>query len=153
MTIIRTLLAASRWLRHTWEEIKEPRNIKIIYWCAYWVSMTVGVGTLMAPPRTIVGEIGKDLTLSWSLLFIIGGVIGAASIFGGWWKYERLGLACIGGGLGVYATVVTYLHFVAEGSRITQIGMIAFAALLWVLRLTMIWARDYEPKERTSGRE
>lgn len=148
MTIFRSLLAATRWVRHTWHEIREPRNIKIVYWCAYWLSLVTGTLTLMWPPRTITGEIGDELTAVWSLLFIVGGAVGAGSVFGGWWRYERLALACIGGGLLVYLTVVCYLHITSEGSRVTQIGMILGFALLWVLRLTMIWAYNYEPRSR-----
>lgn len=107
-----------------------------------------GLVTLAFPPSTIKNELGPYMSIAWAFMFIIGGVIGMLTIYTDRWKEERLGIKFIGLGLMVYTAVILTLHVTEPGSRLTQIGMIALAALLFVARYRQIKDWDIEPPKR-----
>lgn len=45
-----------------------------------------GIATLSVPPQTIAGELGPVLATAWALLFLLGGILGMATVLPGWWK-------------------------------------------------------------------
>lgn len=135
-------------IRELWERITEPKAQRIVYAIVYMVTFLTGVGTLWMPPNSIAGQLGPALTTFWSIFLILGGIVGLATVFSRWWKMERVGITLTLGGVAIYGTVVLYLHFTQPGSRITQLGMIILAALLFILRLILIQGRDFQPRSR-----
>ncbi|HXH34318.1 MAG TPA: hypothetical protein VNJ54_07895 [Plantibacter sp.] len=133
-------------LHALWQRIREPRIIKTMYLTYYVVAVWVGVVTLINPPNSISGEIGGFLTLVWSLFFLIGGAMGVGAVLPGWWWLERLGIFAILTGILIYSGVVLALHFMSEGSRLTQFGVLIFATGTVVPRLPMIWRYSFEPR-------
>lgn len=139
-------------LRRVWESITAPRHIKVTYLGIYVVTALTGVVTMISPPQTIAGEIGPLITPVWAALFIVGGVAGALSVLpGSWWVERLLGIAPIGLGLTIYAVVVGILHVqsVEPGSsRLTQVGIIAIAASVFLIRFLLIREYSYDPRAR-----
>ncbi|KJL39900.1 hypothetical protein [Microbacterium trichothecenolyticum] len=135
-----------RLARTMWGRIKEPRFIRVLFLAGYIVTLTTGVVTLTDPPVTIEGALGPTLSVAWSLFWIIGGLAGAATVLQGWWEVERYAVAACMFGIGIYTIVLVTLHIASPGSRLTQLGMLAIAALLFVLRLALIRGHDFEPR-------
>lgn len=133
-------------VRNFWLAIKEPRHLKVAYFTLYVVALCTGIATLLTPPQTIAGVLGAPLTVAWSVFLITGGFGGILTVLPGWWWAERLSVALILGGLGIYAIVVIALHFESPGSRLTQLGMILLAAGLFIIRLLLTRRYSFEPR-------
>lgn len=129
-----------------WLRIKEPRVLRVVFLLGYLVTLFTGVATLVSPPRTIEGELGPILSVSWALFWILGGAAGAATVLPGWWQVERYAAAAALFGIGIYGLVVIVLHATEEGSRLTQFGVLTIALLFYVLRLVLIRGHDFEPR-------
>lgn len=129
-----------------WLRIKEPRVLRVVFLLGYVVTLLTGVATLVSPPRTIEGELGPILSVSWALFWILGGAAGAATVLPGWWQVERYAVAAALFGVGIYGLVVVVLHATEEGSRLTQFGVLITAFLFYVLRLVLIRGHDFEPR-------
>ena len=139
-------LAGTVWA--LWAAISEPRHLKAAYFLIYVLTSTVGVVTLMWPPRTIEGPLGSVATALWAGLFIAGGLVGAATVLPGWWWVERvLGIGLILIGLAIYLAVAITLHWQqVGGSRLTQVGVLVLAACPFLLRGLLIREYSYEPR-------
>ncbi|MGF3055600.1 hypothetical protein [Microbacterium sp. YY-01] len=135
-----------RWLQRAWESITEPRHLKVAYLAIYSVVLATGVATLLDPPRSIEGQLGAVLTVVWSVFLIVGGFGGMLTVLPGWWWAERLSIILALGGVTIYGTVVISLHLTAEGSRLTQLGMIALAVSTFVVRWVLIRTYSFEPR-------
>lgn len=135
-----------RAIRKAWESITEPRHLKAVYFVVYAVAFVTGIATLVAPPQTIAGALGPPLTVAWSVFLITGGTGGLFTVFPGWWWAERLSIALVLAGLGIYAVVVASLHFTSDGSRATQLGVIALATAPFLVRWTLIRRFSFEPR-------
>lgn len=133
-------------LRSLWLRVKEPRVLRIVFLLGYLVTLGMGVATLTNPPATIEGQLGPILSVSWSLFWIVGGIAGAATILPGWWEVERYAVASALFGIGIYGAVLVLLHITSPGSRLTQLGVLAIAALFFLLRLALIRGHDFEPR-------
>ena len=133
-------------IRRLWAAISEPRHMKIAYAVLYGVTLLTGVATLLVPPTSIAGELGQPLTVAWSVFLMLGGFGGLVTVFPGWWWAERLSIVLVWLGLGIYAMVVTALHFQSSGSRLTQLGMILLASGLGYVRWLMIRKYSFEPR-------
>jgi hypothetical protein len=120
--------------------------MKVAYGGIYTIAALTGVVTLLVPPNTIQGEIGPVLTLLWSALFILGGLGGMCTVLPGWWKWERWSLAFCLVGIGIYAFVITALHFTSSGSRLTQLGVLLLAASTFIIRWLLIRGYSFEPR-------
>lgn len=129
--------------------IAEPRHVKVTYALIYTAVVTTGIATLLDPPRSIEGQLGTALTVIWSVFLIIGGTVGALTVLPGWWWAERLGIILTTTGITIYAVVVLSLHIIAEGSRLTQLGMILLASSVFIVRWVLIRHYSFEP--RTAG--
>lgn len=136
----------SQALRDVWRALTDPPHQKPVYAAAYTITIVTGIATLVAPPMSIKAEIGPALMAWIGVTFVIGGAVAAPAMMSGWWWLERAAIGGIATGVAMYAAVVTLLHFEAQGSRLTQLGMIALATLLFLLRFLTIWGRSYEPK-------
>lgn len=135
----------ARSVRELVQGVREPRRVKAVYWCYYVAAACVGAATLIAPPRTVEGTLGPVFTTAMSLLLVIGGLVGAATVFGGWWRVERLGIWCALGATGIYTGVVTSLDAAAEVSREAHLGFVLISSGLFVVRLALIRGHDFEP--------
>ncbi|MGG7507963.1 hypothetical protein [Plantibacter sp. YIM 135249] len=138
--------------------IREPRRLKAIYWAYYVAAAGLGAVTLSAPPPTVEGALGPVFTTAMSVLLILGGVVGASTVLGGWWRVERLGIWCALGATGIYAGVVTALDPGVLGtapdlSRTAHLGFVLIASGLFVVRLSLIRGHDFEPHEARDARE
>lgn len=138
-------------VRRWWERVTEPRHVSVIYGGVYTIALLTGILTVLVPPVTIRGELGPVLTMMWAGLFVIGGAIGMCTVLNGWWAWERWGSILIITGIGIYGFVITTLHFTTEGSRLTQLGVLALAASVFVVRWTMIRGRTYGPRAHIGG--
>lgn len=139
------------WLRRLWERVTEPRHMSLIYGGIYTIATLTGIVTLMVPPMTIAGELGPVLTVLWAGLFILGGTLGMLTVLQGLWAWERWGAGLVIAGIGIYGLVIATLHFTAEGSRLTQLGVLALAAAVFVVRWAMIRGRTYGPRAHIGG--
>lgn len=133
-------------IKNLWLAIKEPRHLKVAYFTVYAIALAAGVATMLAPPQTIAGVLGAPLAVAWSVFLIMGGFGGMLTVLPGWWWAERLSVALILCGLGIYAIVVIALHFESPGSRLTQLGVILLAAGLFVVRLLLTRWYSFEPR-------
>lgn len=120
--------------------------MKAAYAVLYAVTIGTGIVTLLVPPMSIAGELGPQLTVVWSVFWLLGGFGGLLTVFPGWWWAERLSIVLVWAGLGIYAVVVLSLHFQASGSRLTQLGMILLAAGLGYIRWLGIRKYSFEPR-------
>lgn len=136
------------WLRFWWLKVPDPRIISILVGTVYAVAFLLlgGVGTLVAPPQTIVGEVGERTMIAVGCLFLLGAVVGMIGGTLDHWELERVGIAFMTVGALVYAYIVFTLHFTSSGSRLTQLAMLTAAVGFLALRLAMIWRYDYKPR-------
>lgn len=133
-------------IRRAWARVTEPRHMSVVYGGVYTVAALIGVATFLVPPTTIAGELGPMLSSAWAALFIVGGVLGMSTVLPGWWKWERWAIALNLAAIGIYGYVVITLHFTATGSRLTQLGVLVLAALLFIVRWLLIRGRTYGPR-------
>lgn len=136
------------WLSRAWHAISEPRHLKMAYVVIYGIVLTTGIATLLEPPRSIEGQLGVVLTIIWSVFLIVGGFGGMLTVLPGWWWAERLSIILTFAGIGIYGTVVLSLHLIAEGSRLTQMGMILLATSVFAVRWLLIRRYSFEPRTR-----
>ncbi len=111
----------------------------------YGIAALTGVVTLVMPPQTIEAVIGS-VTYVWSAFVLIGGAGGVIAVLPGWWWMERLCIACLWVGIGIYAIVLAYLHLSESGSRLTQLGFLILAAGLFYIRLLTIRTYSFDPR-------
>lgn len=137
-----------RWVRRVWRSVTEPRHLKTFYLAVYTLTLSVGLVTLVYPPNSIEGNLGQILTAFWASLLVVGGFGGMVTVLPGWWWAERLSVWLIITGAGIYASIVTGIQLAAPpgSSRWTQIGFIAVAASVFILRLLLTRKWDYEPR-------
>ncbi len=139
-------------LRSVWRQVIDPPHQTPVIATAYIVTMLTGLVTVISPPASIAAPIGPVFAHIWAICLFAGGLVGLATVFAGWWWLERLGIVIIlVGGLGVYALVITMLHIESPpgASRLTQLGVLALAALLFILRLFAIRGFSYAPRAMT----
>ncbi|MFT4258040.1 hypothetical protein [Microbacterium sp.] len=133
-------------LRSLWDRVTEPRRLKALYAFLYAVATGTGVVTLLFPPQSVEGVLGRALVVVWSSLFIAGGVGGMSTVLNGRWKWERWSIGSILMGIGIYGAVVLSLHFTSSGSRLTQLGVLVLAAGLFVVKLELIRWYSFDPR-------
>lgn len=145
---IRLQRRASDWFRFWWLKVPDPRIVSIIVGIVYATAFFTlgGLGTLIAPPQSIVGEVGSRTMIAVGCLFLIGSVVGMIGGALDHWELERVGIAFMLVGAIVYSYIVLTLHFTMSGSRLTQLGMLTAAIGFLLLRLAMIWRYDYKPR-------
>lgn len=134
-------------IRSLWERITEPRHLSVIYGAVYTIAFLTGLATIAVPPQSIAGELGPVLSVLWACMFIIGGALGIVTVLPGWWKWERWACAFVLAGIAIYGGVVLTLHFTSTGSRLTQLGVLLIASLVFVIRIALIWGRTYGPRK------
>ena len=129
-----------------WERVTEPRHIKVVYVWVYTVAMLTGLATLLYPPQSIEGVLGRALMVAWSTLFLVGGFGGMVTILPGWWKWERWSISAVLMGIAIYGAVLLSLHFTQQGSRLTQMGVLLLASAVFVVKWMLIRFYSFEPR-------
>lgn len=142
-----TIREMPAWLRTWWVRVPEPRDISIAYAGIYFGMLITGVFTLTQPPSTIQSTIGPVLmsTVGW---FMVGGSL-LAMLAGAWenWLIERVGIVFIGAAIACYSGLIMSLHLTEGGSRLTQFGVVLFAAGgAFVVRYLLIRGYTYRPR-------
>lgn len=129
-----------------WRSIAEPRHLKIAFLVAYIITLYMGTVTFLFPPASIAGALGDPLVGWMAFFLILSGLIGIVTVLPGWWASERLGIYSAFVGLTIYGGVALALQIVEGGSRLTQLGVIGLALVLFIVRLLLIRKHDFEPK-------
>lgn len=134
------------WLKFWWQKVPEPRVISFIMGVAYFFFLVTGVVTIFIPPQTYDGVASELLMnlVGWSL--VVGSIVGVIGGSKDFWQLERVGIVAMAVGVGFYGFIISMLHATLEGSRLTQLGMIALVLLLLALRMAMIWRYDFRPR-------
>jgi hypothetical protein len=135
-----------RAVRRAWQRIREPRVLKVLFWVVYLLVVVAGAVTLASPPDTIAGALGPVLIVAPSVMWLLAGIGGMATVLTGWWRVERSAVALALLGLSIYAVVLAVLHTVTPVSRLTQLAWVAIAAMVFLIRLALIRGHDFEPR-------
>ena len=114
-----------------WTWIHEPRIFSAFLAVCYLLVAVAGLAVIIAPVRSIEGQIGTTMTMVWGALLAFGGVVGIPSALRGLWDFERAALLACATGLAIYVSTVWVMVFTTTGNRITQ------GCLLMVLAAAM----------------
>lgn len=137
----------------TWENIREPRHIKVVFAVYYFVAAILGAITVIFPPdivERVYGVVpwGWIVVLAFSVFLLLGGIASLMSVFPGWWWLERLGnISCL---LSVFLFVLVVLYDTfALGSSTgpIQVGVGLLASGIFAIRMLMIRGFSFEPRE------
>ena len=140
-------MAFLRWVKARWLNlIPEPRYASTVYALVYYLFVATGPATLLMPPQSIEGVLGQAGMNLVGIFLLAGGLVGMGAGWREWWELERWAIAMMGIGLATYGWIVFQLHFQSTGSRLTQLGIIAIAACVLILRIGMIWRYPYKPR-------
>ena len=135
------------WFSTWWLRVPEPRDISIVYAIIYAGMLCTGIATVITPPRTIEAAIGPFLMTWMGVLLMLGSLL--AMVAGSFenWLLERVGLVMIGGALACYVGLILSLQMSEQGSRLTQLGVVGFAAIgVFVVRYLLIRGYTYRPR-------
>lgn len=135
------------WLQTWWMRVPEPRELSVVFTGAYFVAFLTGVATLTYPPMSLSKEVGgPQVMASVGVLLLVGSLV---AMFGGareHWKVERIGLWLMAWAGLIYATIVLFLQFTSNGSRLTQLGFIVLGLTVFLIRYLMIWRFTFRPR-------
>lgn len=140
-------MTVTKRIRGWWEAIiPEPRWVSTIYTLGYATTVGMGLVTLTNPPQTLTGAVGEVSMMLAAILWLAGGLIGMIAGQREWWEGERYALTMMLVGIIFYAWIITGLHFIADGSRLTQLGVLGLAGLFLLLRYGFIWRYPFKPR-------
>lgn len=134
-------------VQQVWTSIREPRHIKTVYLTYYLIAIATGLVTYMDPPGIIETTVGAAATAAFSTFLIVGGIMGAVSVYRGWWWLERLGnWSCIWALLIFLIVIITLIsqQGIEAGSIYAGVGTLASG--IFLVRLLMIHGFTYEPR-------
>lgn len=135
------------WFRSWWLRVPQPRDISIAYAIMYAGMLCTGIATLLNPPTTIRAEIGPVLMDCIGWFLVVGALLamGAGTVKN--WLVERVGVVFIIAALACYSVLIFSLHVTESGSRLTQLGVVFFAAIgAFVIRYLLIRGYTYQPR-------
>lgn len=127
-------------LRRAWGLLHQPPMVTAMATLAYAGLAVLSALSLNHPPGTITSELGKYVTMSWSLFALLGGLVGVLSAPRGVWWLERVALLSVATFLLIYTTTIAGLQVTSSGSRWMQLGVLCLGWYFVVSR----W-------DRTSG--
>lgn len=135
------------WFATWWLKVPEPRDISIAYSFIYFGMFLTGLVTIINPPSTIKAAVGPFLMGWMGVLLTVGAIL---AMYAGTlenWLLERIGLGFILGALACYIGLIVSLHFTESGSRLTQLGVVGFAAVgAFIVRYLLIRGYTYRPR-------
>ncbi|WP_309129490.1 hypothetical protein [Microbacterium sp.] len=138
-----------RTIRKLWEQITEPRHMKMLAAVMYAVVLVMGVVALVDPPRSLEGALGGALTAIWAWCLTIGGSAGLSVVFTAWWWVERLALVLIFAAALDLIAVTLLMAVDRTGDRWYLLGLTLVFGLAFVVRWVSIRRYNFEP--RTGG--
>lgn len=132
--------------REFWRSLTDPPHQKPIFVCVYVITMITGLATILNPPMSIKAEVGPVI-MDWiGITWLVAGAVAVPAMITGWWWVERIALGLASTGIAMYGAIVMMLHFQAEGSRLTQLGVMSIAICAYLLRWVSIRERSFEPR-------
>lgn len=136
------------WLLTWWLRVPEPRVFSIGWGIAYAVLCLTGIAALVAPPITVVTEVGyATAKVSIGGLNILGTIIAMVSGYFDYWKGERLGIGFTAAAALILGAMLAYVnHQIPEGSTLVVMGYVAFAAVVLGVRYLMIRWYTFRPR-------
>lgn len=133
---------------YPWSLLKEPRALSAIMTAFYLtIVLLVGIPTLLVLPGTGMAiHFDASLSIITGGSLTVGGLIAAASLWGGAWAIERGGIYILAGGLIARGVIVVALPYT---DAVTSIGLGEVTALLLALaaRFFTIRGLDLNPRE------
>ena len=130
-----------------WAWVQEPKHITGVMTLGWVIILLTGVSSLMDPPGTITHQLSQPLSVIWAVCFVTGGALGLVGCPPGWWWVERAGLILTVAGGVVYLSIITVLHLVSEGSRLTQAGWVLFGLVMLITRWLRIRGAQVDPRK------
>lgn len=134
------------YLLYPWRLLREPRIISAVLGITYFVLATMGSAGIADPEDSLPrGWQQPWAIIAWLLL--VGGILGAASMWRRLWWLERVAIwmiiaACVG-------RVLVLSQIVAElGSFVIRSGFILVVVLMFVVRLIRIHGVPADPYRR-----
>lgn len=137
-----------RALRAVWHTLTAPPVQERIFLVMYVGAIAGGVWIMLEPPRTVEGAWGSALTGFWSLLLMVGGMIGACTVRTREQWLERIGLGAVSGFLALYASFLLTQHVMTEGSRAAGLTVVFFGTIAVALRWAEIRDLDFTRPRR-----
>ncbi|MGL3804730.1 hypothetical protein ACSYDW_01395 [Paeniglutamicibacter sp. R2-26] len=139
-------MRSPHWTLAVWLRIQEPRIVTVLQFVIYLCAAAAGYLALMNPPRSIEATAGAGLTFYWSILLLGGGLLGAATVLPGWWLFERAATIACFGAASIYGVNLFSLDIAQSGNRLTQLLMVAIAALHFAARWFRIRRYSFDPE-------
>lgn len=136
------------WLLTWWLRVPEPRVFSIGWGIAYAVLCLTGIAALVAPPITVVTEVGYAAAkVSIGGLNILGTLIAMVSGYFDYWKGERLGIGFTAAAALILGAMLAYVNRqISEGPTLVVMGYVAFAAVVLGVRYLMIRWYTFRPR-------
>ena len=128
-----------------WTWVHEPRLWSTAIAFLYALAALGGIATLIAPVRSIEGQIGSTMTTVWGALLAFGGLVGIPAALRGLWDFERAALMACVTGIAIYVTTVWIMAFTTTGNRVTQGALVLALGIITGMRYHVIRGarRDY----------
>jgi hypothetical protein len=144
---MKTLLKIFPWglilCKDLFMKIAEPRVIRILHCVIYAAMVVAGIFTLARPPSSFENVLGSTLVYILGIFILTGGIFAGVAVLPGIWWLERVGLAALITGMGMYVSTISFLRPSPVGLAI----VIAFIAH-FVLRWLEIRRYQLAPRER-----
>lgn len=117
----------------------EPQTLeRSIRVAQYGVIVLAGVAALIFTPRTIEGALGEGLTLAWSIVAVVGGILAALGAAADRYRVELAAVWLTAGGVSAYAVTIWGLTLAETPTRSTQALMVTALVLsLWLRGATL----------------
>ena len=133
---------------YPWSLLKEPRALSAIMAALYLsLAALIGLPTLLVLPGTgMPTHYDVSLSLIAGLPLVLGGLIAAASLWGGAWFLERGGIVLLVGGLIVRAIIVIALPY-SDAATTIGVGEVWALILALAARYFIIRGLDLDPRE------
>lgn len=137
------------WVKRAWLRLHEPRVLSTAYGVWYLIMAGVWLRAFFEPPQTIENTFGTALVSIISVLIVLGGVTGVATVLNGAYWAERTAVALIILGLTGYLALTLTLEVVGTGNRQPGMGSTLGAIGFTWLRAWWIYDRPYNPRRRS----
>lgn len=133
-------------MKSLWYRIREPRVEKVVSFLVYVGIVILTFVGILRSSVLFSESLEGNLTTAWLFLWLASALIGASSVFSGWWALERVGLALGLFGAGIYTALGLVVFATTGKSGLASLTVLWIAAGFYVTRLVHIWGRDFEPR-------
>lgn len=133
-------------VRAWWHTVTNPPRDRPDYFVMYLIMMVFpGLMTFLQSPATVEAVIGPWLSVLWSVLLLIGGFIGGATVLSTWWAMERAAIMFIFAGLALYLIATVGAQVMLGGARWGTIGLILICISVFHKRAKKIRQWSWAP--------